>query len=91
VRTLDRRLALTETARAVMTGLPNRNELAPGSISGDLADHQWRVDVLPFVTEDAVTQAQAPWVPQTVVIRVQSPQGGVLQLNTVRLWHRIRG
>jgi general secretion pathway protein I len=91
VRSLDPHLALTETARAVMTGLPGRNELVPGSISGELADHRWRVDVLPFVTEDPQTQATARWIPQTVVIRVQSPQGGILQLNTVRLRQRVGG
>jgi general secretion pathway protein I len=91
VRTLDRRLALAETARAVMTGLPSRQELPAGNMSGELAEHRWRVDVLPFVTDDPETQAKARWVPQTVVIRVQSPQGGILQLNTVRLRRRIGG
>jgi general secretion pathway protein I len=91
VRSLDPHLALTETARAVMTGLPGRTELVPGTMSGELASHRWRVDVLPFATEDPQTQATARWIPQTVVIRVQSPQGGILQLNTVRLRHRVGG
>jgi general secretion pathway protein I len=91
VRTIDRHLALTETARAVMTALPSREELVPGSQSGELADHRWRVDVLPFPIDDPETRAQARWIPQTVIVRVQSPQGGILQLNTVRLKHRIGG
>jgi general secretion pathway protein I len=87
VRSLDTRLALIETARAVVTGLPDREELAPGNFSGDLAGHRWRVDVLPFLI-DAIaidTQNPTPWTPQTVVVRVQSPAGPILQLNTVRL------
>ena len=85
VRSLDTRLALIETARAVVTGLPDREELAPGNFSGDLAGHRWRVDVLPFLIDAIDTQNPAPWTPQTVVVRVQSPAGPILQLNTVRL------
>lgn len=85
---LDRRLALIETARVVETGLPDRSQLKVGSLSGELADHRWRVDVLPFLTGPVPAQQTSPWVPQTVVIRVQSPTGGVLQLDTVRLRRR---
>ena len=91
VRSLDRHLALAETARAVMTGLPNRDELALGTLEGELADHRWRVDVQAFPIDNPEILAQARWIPQTVTIRVQSPQGGILQLNTVRLRHRIGG
>ena len=89
VRSLDTRLALIETARAVVTGLPDREELAPGNFSGDLASHRWRVDVLPFLIDAIDTQNPAPWTPQTVVVRVQSPAGPILQLNTVRLRRKV--
>jgi general secretion pathway protein I len=82
---IDRRLALIETARTIETGLPDRAQLKVGSLSGELADHRWRVDVLPFLTGSAPAQQASPWVPQTVVIRVQSPTGGILQIDTVRL------
>jgi len=85
VRSLDRRLALVETSRAVMTGLPDRNELSAGSFSGDLAGHRWRVDVRPFLIDEVAIQDAARWLPQSVTIRVQSPSGGILELNTVRL------
>jgi general secretion pathway protein I len=48
------------------------------------ASHRWRVDVGPFYA-DFVDPAQTMWLPQTVVVRVQSPTGKVLQINTVRL------
>jgi general secretion pathway protein I len=83
-RAVGGHLALTETARAIMTGLPNRNDLAPGSFSGETSGHRWRVDVLPFYA-DFVDPEKALWIPQTVVVRVQSPTGPILQLNTVRL------
>ena len=88
VRSLDRRLALVETSRAILTGLPDRNELASGSLSGELAGHRWRVDVRPFVVDGAKNEDTARWLPQSVTIRVQSPSGGILELNTVRLRRR---
>ena len=83
-RSVGGRLALVETARAIMTGLPDRAELAPGSFSGEFAGHRWRVDVLPFYA-DFVDPRKTDWTPQTVVVRVQSPSGPILQINTVRL------
>ena len=83
-RAVGGRLALVETARSIMTGLPERTDLAPGNFSGEVAGHRWRVDVLPFYA-DFVDPRKTDWVPQTVVVRVQSPSGPILQINTVRL------
>ena len=83
-RAVGGRLALVETARAIMTGLPERGELGPGNFSGEAAGHRWRVDVLPFYA-DFVDPRKTDWIPQTVVVRVQSPSGPILQINTVRL------
>ena len=83
-RSVSGHLALVETARAIMTGLPDRGELGPGNFSGEAAGHRWRVDVLPFYA-DFVDPQKTDWIPQTVVVRVQSPSGPILQLNTVRL------
>ena len=47
-RAVGAHLALIETARGIITGLPDRDELAPGNISGESAGYRWRVDVLPF-------------------------------------------
>jgi general secretion pathway protein I len=86
-RSVGGHLALTETARAILTGMPARNELNPGNFSGEVAGHRWRVDVLPFYA-DFVDPEKTNWVPQTVVVRVQSPNGPILQLNTVSLRRR---
>ena len=83
-RSVGGRLALVETARSIMTGLPDRADLAPGNFSGEVAGHRWRVDVLPFYA-DFVDPRKTDWIPQTVVVRVQSPSGPILQINTVRL------
>jgi general secretion pathway protein I len=90
MRTIDQRFALIETARAIETGLPDREELA-GSLSGNLAGHRWRVDVSPFAASFVDPRLPSPWVPQTVVIRVQSPSGAIVQVNTVRLRRRTDG
>jgi general secretion pathway protein I len=89
MRAIDARLALIETARAIETSLPDRNDLKIGNLSGDFADHRWRVDVLPFLAGNAATQQANPWVAQTVIIRVQSPTGAVIQIDTVRLRQRV--
>jgi general secretion pathway protein I len=77
-------LTLVETARMIIAGLPDRDQLVPGNFAGESAGHRWRVDVLPFYA-DFVDPEQSNWLPQTVAVRVQSPGGKVLQVNTVRL------
>jgi general secretion pathway protein I len=87
-RSIEQHVALVETARAIETGLPSRDELAPGNFSGELAGHRWRVDVSPFAAGSVDATPSAAWVPQAVVITVRSPSGAMLQLNTVRLRRR---
>ena len=87
-RSMPARLALVETARAVMTGLPDRDALELGNFSGELAGHRWRVDVLPFVSNFVDPQKPNAWIPETVVVRVESPSGRIVQLNTVRIRRR---
>jgi general secretion pathway protein I len=84
-RAVGLHLTLVETARAIITGLPDRDQLELGNFSGESAGHKWRVDVLPFYADFVDPQAPTAWTPQTVVVRVQSPSGKVLQVNTVRL------
>ena len=84
-RALDQRLALATTARAILAGLPDREQLTLGDSSGDIAGHRWRLDLLPFVTDFVDPRQATPWVPQAVVLRVQSPSGQILRLDTVRL------
>ena len=69
-------------------GLPDRHQLVPGNFSGEAAGHRWRVDVMPFYADFVDSQQPTNWIPQTVVVRVQSPAGKVLQVNTVRLRRR---
>jgi general secretion pathway protein I len=90
-RAIDRHLSLVETARAVETGLPDRGDLVAGNLSGDIAGNRWRVDVAPLVSDLVDPRVATPWVPQSVTIRVQSPGGAVLRIDTVRLRRRTGG
>src|SRR5262249_43682921 len=85
---IDNRMRLVGTAPAVGTTLPDRTALAIGNLSGALADHRWRVDVLPFIAPNVDPRQVTPWVPQRVVIRVQSPAGPIVQIDTIRLRRR---
>lgn len=84
-RSLNQRLALIEATRAIVAGLPGRDQLAPGDTRGELADNRWRLDVMPFVADFVDPSSATPWVPEAVVIRVQAPTGEMLRVDTVRL------
>ena len=85
-RSLDQHLGLVETARAIETGLPGRDDLAIGkAVSGEMSGYRWRVEVLPFQANFIDPRLAAPWLPQAVRITVQSPAGQILRINTVRL------
>ena len=87
---LDDHLVLVETARAIEAGLPDRNSLTVGTLSGERDGQYWRVDVRPF---PGVLDTQKPttWVPLTTAITVQTPDGTSLTVTTVRLGRRPTG
>jgi general secretion pathway protein I len=84
-RSLDQRLALIESTRVLLAGLPGRDQLALGDTTGQLADQRWRLDVMPFAADFVDPSGTAPWVPEAVVLRMQAPTGEILRVDTVRL------
>ena len=84
-KSIEAHLTRLEIARAIMTALPDRGQLAPGSLSGEIAGHPWRVDISPFATSNTDSQADAVWTPQTVLMTVRSTTGAEMQISTVRL------
>jgi general secretion pathway protein I len=90
-RSIDQHLTLVETARATETGLPDRGDLAVGSLTGTTGGFRWRVDVVPYQARFIDPQLPTPWVPQAVLITVQSPAGPILRINSVRLRRRTSG
>ena len=86
---LDDRLILVETVRAIEAGLPDRNSLTVGTLSGERDGQLWRVDVQPF-SAGLNAQSATPWVPLTASIAVQTPDGASLRITTLRLSRRSR-
>ena len=87
-RSIDVHMNLVETARMIGTALPDRASLKTGNFSGELQGHQWRVDVLPFIFTNLDPRLPTPWVAQTVTVRIQSPEGPMFRVMTVRLRRR---
>ena len=82
-RAIDQKLVLSGTAEPLLAQLPARNLLTPGTQSGELAGHRWRIDVAPL--NAAADTAQARFVPLAVNMRMQAPGGSAIQVTTVRL------
>jgi general secretion pathway protein I len=87
-RSIDSHLALLETSRAIEAALPDRDQLAVGSFSGQRAQQRWRVDILPFAGMTHEAPQASNWEPFLVVLQVRSPGGPVLQIPTIRLHQR---
>lgn len=85
---IEQHLGLVETLRAVETGLPDRTGLSAGTLSGEMHDQTWSVDIAPFLGDFVNPRAARFWIPQTIVIKVQSASGTALQLETIRLARR---
>ncbi|MDE2603336.1 MAG: prepilin-type N-terminal cleavage/methylation domain-containing protein [Bradyrhizobium sp.] len=86
VRKLEEHLALMQTARIVLaTAIPPRKDLPAGPFSGELRHYRWQVDVNPVESEFVAENAEVPWIPELVRVRVRSPSGATVELATVRL------
>ncbi len=88
VRALENHVALLQSAQTVfVTAIPPRKELAPGTLSGQLRDFRWQVDIGPVGSDWVVEGADVAWIPELVKVRVRSPSGATVDLETVRLMH----
>ena len=84
-RMIDQRLALTGAAETLLAALPARNLLKPGSQSGELAGHRWRIDVAPLNVAARGDPQTSRFVPLAVNMRLQAPGGPAIQVTTVRI------
>ncbi|HTV32127.1 MAG TPA: type II secretion system protein [Methylocella sp.] len=82
---IEQHITLAQTLRAVETGLPDRNNLSPGTQTGDMQGAGWSLTVAPFQRADMNPRAAKIWTPQSVVLSVQTPSGASLELGTIRL------
>lgn len=89
VRVLENHVALVDTAQTVLaTVIPQRKDLAPGSISGQLRDYRWQVDIGPVGGGWIVDNSDVAWIPELVRVHVRSPSGAAIDIETVRLMQR---
>jgi len=78
-------LADIESTRQIVAGLPARDKLADGSLSGDMVGYRWRLDAQPYRPDFFEPKSATPWTPQIIALRVESPNGGVTSVDIVRL------
>jgi general secretion pathway protein I len=86
-RTLEQHVALVETARLVTENLPRRLNLPAEKLVGEVSGHRWQVRILPLL-DGGQAIPDSSWVPQSVAVRVQSPSGAMLTVETIRLQKR---
>ena len=79
----ERRLAEIDSARKIIAGLPKRDALPFGRLTGSLDAHEWRIDSAPVAT--TATAAASSWTPQSIVLLVRSPSGAMIEIDTIRL------
>ena len=91
VRTLENHVALIETAQTVLaTAIPPRKDLVPGTLSGQIRDYRWQVDIGPVGGGWIVDNADVAWIPELIKVRVRAASGAAVELETVRLMQRPR-
>jgi general secretion pathway protein I len=84
VGSVENHLTRLAAARELFAALPDRDRLVLSTSSGTLAEQRWRLDVTPF--QQGVS---TDWLPQAVVLTVQSSTGAQIQISTVRLQRRV--
>ncbi len=86
-RHLEQHVALMETARLVASSLPRQGEPLPSNIAGKLAGFAWQMRASPFSGQGPVVSKSA-FVPELIELKVRSPSGATVSLQTIRLQSR---
>ena len=79
----ERHLAAIETARKIIAGMPSREALPAGRLTGVLDAHDWRIDSTPIGAPAVV--GDTLWIPQRIEVSIRSPSGATLKVETIRL------
>lgn len=83
-RSLERHVGLMETARLIAAGLPRDGEPLPKDLAGVMSGYRWQMRVSPFF-ERAAPVPGSRFIPVRIELRVRSPSGTMVALETVRL------
>jgi general secretion pathway protein I len=84
VRILEQHVALMETARLVAIGIPRNAEPLPDDLAGEMSGHRWQMRLSPFF-DGVPAVPESRFMPQRIELRLRSPSGAILSLETVRL------
>jgi general secretion pathway protein I len=84
VRALEQHVALMETARLIAAGIPQHGEALPNDLTGEMSGYRWQMHLSPFFG-GVPAVPDSPFLPQRMELRVRSPSGAILSLETVRL------
>jgi general secretion pathway protein I len=87
VRSLEQHVALMQAARLIAAELPRKGEPLADDLGGEMSDYRWQLRLWPFVDTDQVSP-DSRFIPVRVELRVQSPSGAMVSLETVRLQNR---
>lgn len=87
VRGAQQHTALMQTARLIASRLPQGGQPLPAELAGREAGYRWQMRISPFV-DDETAVADSPFIPRRIELRVQSPTGAIVSLETVRLQYR---
>jgi general secretion pathway protein I len=87
VRSLEQHVALMETARLIAIGMPRNGEPLPDELAGEMSGYRWQMRVSPFFEESSIVP-DSRFIPQRIELRVRSPSGAIVSLETVRLQNR---
>ena len=83
----ERHLAEIETARKVLAGMPSREALPVGRLTGVLDAHDWQIDST--LTGAPAAVGDSLWTPQRIEVSVRSPSGAILKIDTIRLRRQV--
>ena len=79
----ERRVAEIENLRTIVAGMPGRNALPFGRMSGSLNGYEWRINASRALTTPE--RNATTWVPQSIALVVRSPSGALVEVDTIRL------
>jgi general secretion pathway protein I len=89
-RYTERHFAEVETARGIVAQLSSRSDLVTGTLSGETAGDQWRVDTQWDLDDLVSSNTQVLWAPLRIAIQIRDPGGKILRFDTIRLSKRPR-
>jgi hypothetical protein len=85
---IQSRLDRAAATRMVLAALPERDQIAPGTLTGEIDGHRWRLDISALPNSNIAPPERSLWIPQAVLLTIQSRTAGAITISTVRLKRR---